>query len=303
MASAKRNVATSVQNSRRHRLRAMGAQTRDIIVSGEYIDETSGRKTHSVSEPIKSAIRSTVVYGINDSSTASPDLEREQGGLDAGSKGAPTIEVTQEKTQAAAYRLRARNIAILNFASAKNPCGGFKTGAQAQEEDLARSSALSACLDRSPIWDAYYEPNRKCGSVLYLNSVVYSRAVPFWRNGTSALCDMFHASVVSAPAPNFGAQKPENRVSSEDFESIYCRRARLVLETLRREGHRSVVLGAWGCGVFRVPPEMAANCFKTLLEGDFLDAFDLVVFAIYEGNTRGTCFETFEKTFVYSQLV
>lgn len=279
----------------RHQRQQIGIQTKDIIVNGTYTDESATRETHFVAKPIQAAILSTVVYSPEDLSAPRPVVDPKS---DAPLMStAPVIEVTQEKTQAAAYRLRSENVAVLNFASAKNPCGGFKTGAQAQEEDLARSSALSACLDRGAVVDAYYKPNRACGSVLYLDSVVYSGGVPFWRSGSPALCDLFLASVVSAPAPNYGAQKPGKKVGDDEFEEIYCRRARFVLEVLKREGHRTIVLGAWGCGVFQVPPTMAAACFKRLLEGEFAGTFDTVVFAVYDGETKRKCFEAFRKTF------
>lgn len=270
-------------------------QTKDIIVNGAYVDESATRETHSVEKPIQSAVLSTLVYSADHLSAPHPVVHPISDPPLIST--APVIEVTQQMTQAAAYRLRSENVAILNFASAKNPCGGFNTGAQAQEEDLARSSALSACLDTDAVVAAYYKPNRACGSVLYLDSVVYSRGVPFWRSGSSALCHPFLASVVSAPAPNYGAQKPGNKVGDKEFAGIYCRRARFVLEVFRREGRRSIILGAWGCGVFRVPPKMASACFKGLLEGDFAGAFDHVVFAVYDGETKGKCFEAFHETF------
>lgn len=62
----------------------------------------------------------------------------------------PRVEVVAEGTVAAAQRLVAvegeRGVALLNFASAKNPGGGFLRGAKSQEEDLARCSALYVCV-------------------------------------------------------------------------------------------------------------------------------------------------------------
>src|SRR6185369_5260502 len=61
-----------------------------------------------------------------------------------GNGGTPKFEVTNEPTQHAARRfyLGGQRVVALNFASAKNPGGGFLGGARAQEEDMARSSAL-----------------------------------------------------------------------------------------------------------------------------------------------------------------
>src|SRR5262249_37811637 len=61
----------------------------------------------------------------------------------------PIIEVTTQSTLTAARRL-GDGTAALVFASARNPGGGFRTGARAQEEDIARASALHACLDTPP---------------------------------------------------------------------------------------------------------------------------------------------------------
>src|SRR3569833_1943090 len=61
------------------------------------------------------------------------------------------------------------------LASAKHPGGGFRTGAQAQEEDIARASALYSCLTAVP---QFYTLHRSRPDTLYSDSVIYSPHVP-----------------------------------------------------------------------------------------------------------------------------
>jgi uncharacterized protein (TIGR02452 family) len=57
----------------------------------------------------------------------------------------------------------------------------------------------------------------------------------------------------------------------------------MVLAAARHHAHRILVLGAWGCGVFRNDPAFVADVFARLLASpSFAGAFDRVVFAIYD---------------------
>ncbi|MEM8808409.1 MAG: TIGR02452 family protein, partial [Cyanobacteria bacterium P01_G01_bin.38] len=46
-----------------------------------------------------------------------------------------------------------------------------------------------------------------------------------------------------------------------EIETALRRRAGIVLAIARDQGHRSLLLGAWGCGVFRNSPSQVADTF------------------------------------------
>ena len=75
---------------------------------------------------------------------------------------------------------------ILNFASAKNPGGGFINGAKAQEESLAASS----CLYRTQLaHEEYYVKNRAFRSMMYTDHAIFSPDVVFFRDERFCLLD------------------------------------------------------------------------------------------------------------------
>ena len=201
----------------------------------------------------------------------------------AGATGAaPQLEVTAETTCAAARRLAATGpVCALNFASAKNPGGGFVTGARAQEEDLARCSALYATQLTQR---AYYDANRACDSMLYTDHLIYSPRVPFFRDDRlELLTTPYLCSVVTSPAPNAGEALRRDPHCHDAIRETLTRRAAMVLAVAQAEGERRLVLGAWGCGVFRNDPaEVAATFARHLASPRFAGAFDHVAFAIYD---------------------
>jgi uncharacterized protein (TIGR02452 family) len=197
----------------------------------------------------------------------------------------PRFEATDEKTQEAARRLvqdeGVDDLVLLNFASARNVGGGFLTGAKAQEEDLTRCSGLYRCLETQM---EYYETNRANSSLLYTDHMIYSPRVPWFRvKSREFLESPYLASVITAPAPNAGEfLKREPDGQQQVTETLY-RRSEYVLAVARDQGHRTLLLGAWGCGVFRNDPAIVADAFMTHLQSPvFSGAFDRVTFAVYD---------------------
>lgn len=211
-----------------------------------------------------------------------------------------TISVTHESSQQAIYRLIVKEqktkVCVLNFASAKNAGGGFLSGAKAQEEDLCRSSGLYLCQLTQP---EYYDINKKYKSMLYTDHIIYSPDVPFFRvNQEMLLDDVFCCSVITAPAPNAGVHLQRCPDDKKGIEDTLIRRANYVLSVAKEQGHKILVLGAWGCGVFKNDPMQVARIFRQCLAQDkFAHCFDDIVFAIYDNSADKRILRAFEQVF------
>ncbi|MFV8753453.1 TIGR02452 family protein [Nannocystaceae bacterium ST9] len=269
-------------------LRGVAQQTLEILEQGGY--SASDGSFVELAADVEAAVAGTLLYTPR-------QLDALLRGREGGGARA-RIEVTGELTQEAARRLihdeGCEDLVLLNFASAKNAGGGFINGAKAQEEDLARASALYPCLLEAR---EYYEANRNCDHLVYTDHMIWSPAVPFFRVHPRELLDRpFLASVITAPAPNALALEREwpAELSGLDYEHVLRQRAGKLLALAEERGHRTLLLGAWGCGVFRNDPELVADAFGRWLEGSrFAGSFDRVVFAVWD--RKGTNTEAFVR--------
>ncbi|WP_432113265.1 TIGR02452 family protein [Streptomyces sp. S1] len=254
------------------RLRHIASRTEEIVAEGRYL--TRDGRTVSIADDLAAALAGTRLHGPGPVAVT-PGTDR-----------TPVLEVTGESSLAAARRMTsadpARPVAVLNFASARNPGGGYLNGAQAQEEALCRSSALYATLLRAP---EYYEHHRADRDVFYSDRVIHSPRVPVFRDDRGELlAEPFTVGFLTSPAPNAGVVRRTAPERAGRLPAALASRAERVLETAAAAGYRRLVLGAWGCGVFRNDPEQVAGAFRTLLTGDgrFAGHFEEVVFAVLD---------------------
>ncbi|WP_160717111.1 TIGR02452 family protein [Chitinophaga solisilvae] len=266
-------------------------ETVDILEEGSYTN--SRDKIISLQPALKYAVENTVRYYPED------------GGLLQNVTGPAfpqtIIEVTPETTFAAAHRLvvqeQLENVCCLNFASAKNPGGGFLKGSQAQEESLARASALYSCLGSQP---DFYLTNRAHPSCLYTDNILFSPQVPVFRNDADELLDNYYCvSVITAPAVNTGAVKFKEPQHVDSIAPVMLDRIERLLAIAVAQRQSTLILGAWGCGVFRNKPEDVATWFAAhLLDNPrFRHAFSRIVFAIYDSSDEKQTLKTFESKF------
>lgn len=162
-------------------------------------------------------------------------------------------------------------IAALNFASFKNPGGMFLKGSKAQEECLCMDSTLYPVLDS--FRDAYYEPNKKLlNRALYTDRALYTPDVIFENEER-----MVKADIITCAAPNkYAAQKYQN-VSDEENEKALRNRLLFIRDIVIDQGVDTLILGAFGCGVFGQDPKQVATLMDEIFSSSFISN---VVYAV-----------------------
>jgi uncharacterized protein (TIGR02452 family) len=180
--------------------------------------------------------------------------------------------------------------ALLNFASAKNPGGGFLGGSQAQEESLARSSSLYPTLLQH---QTYYESNKRAAHTFYIDNLIYSPQVVFFKNDEGNYLERhINADVITMPAVNKGALKFVDDQIQKQIDDVMKQRMRYVLAVSENNNVDTLILGAWGCGVFGNNPQNIADNFRHVLTEN--PRFDVprIIFAIFDRG--GETYHAFE---------
>ncbi|AKG21630.1 TIGR02452 family protein [Calothrix sp. 336/3] len=276
---------------------AIAQNTIEILESGNYTSPSG--KLVDIQQDLQSCLAGTKYY--------EPDaLEQIQQEVISGK---PQYEITEfevenETTLEGAKRIietgKFTKIGVLNFASARNPGGGFLKGSQAQEESLARSSALykSILLGRK-----YYEFHRGYESLFYSDRMIYSPNCPVLKDDAGNFLENFYCvDFITSAAPNAGGiAKHQPQDLDKIPEALYSRGTK-VLSLAAAHNCDALILGAWGCGVFRNKPSMVAQMFADLLlpGGEFHGRFKSVVFSIFSSKSEGANLMEFQKRFIGS---
>ena len=180
-------------------------------------------------------------------------------------------------------------VAVLNFASATNPGGGVKRGSSAQEECLCRQSTLYPAISQEKCIKKFYVEN-KSESILKKNSyyntrMIWSPDVVFFKddNGEVVHEPKFGINVITAAAPNLRILS--RSLTANEFYYLILNRIRSVIRLAKEKEQKVLILGAWGCGAFRNPPEIVANAFANAI--DEIDGGEMhFIFAIRAKNDK-----------------
>ena len=186
----------------------------------------------------------------------------------------------------------------LNFASAKNPGGGFLSGAQAQEESLARNSSLYPTLTK--FQREMYDYNRSQATYLYSDFMIYSPDVVFFKNDADELLSQpFLLDILTSPAVNIGAIMQNKPSELAQAEQTMLSRIDKMLSVFVSQKVEKLILGAWGCGVFQNKPKDVAAYFAYYLmqKSKYGKCFREVFFAVFDRTQNRENIRAFEDVF------
>ncbi len=231
-----------------------------------------------------------------------------------------SIRVINQDCLEAAEELAQKNLKVLlvNFASPEYPGGGLEKIPGNQEEDLCYRSELLVFMKVQ--LDIVYnnlenhDPEHKLLYPLYsrkdpnIAGAVFTPDVKVFRAGKAQsyafLENPFNIGILSSAAPHdlktFEANMAHNRIDSSSPEYIRQKEELLAkvlekaekaiitqLTVAHQHGYEAIVLGAFGCGAFKIPPEKMAGLYKKILSTLFKGVFKEVVFAILDDNYKG----------------
>lgn len=215
---------------------------------------------------------------------------------------------------AESYAKAGKKVAVLNFASATNPGGGVVNGSSAQEESLCRCSTLYQCLNTDFMWDKFYGPHRKADNPVYNDDILLTPDIIVLKSDTNfpeivPENEWYKVDVITCAAPNL-RRRPSNemnpnagskaaKLTVRAYMEIMESRIEHIFKVAETTGADVLILGAFGCGAFRNPPEIVAELFGNAIEKHG-DMFESIEFAVFHIDRESVNYEAFSNRFACS---
>ena len=205
------------------------------------------------------------------------------------------VLVSKKRTFEAAEAYKGKKICCLDFANYYSK-GGSPWSAGAQEESMCRVSTLYPCLQAQE--QAFYEKHCNEGNKGEIDEMggddlIYIPEVTVFKTDESIpkLKDedaWFNTGVIVSAAPALFDDYDVNQ-----YRKVMTERIRRILDLAAKEKVEVLILGAFGCGAFKNPPEIVADIFAGLIKNY---SFETVEFAVFcRNNTKN--YDVFESRF------
>lgn len=292
----------------RNERRAIAKSTLEIIEAGNY---TVGGVEHNIQPRLGAMLSGTRYYAATSLLSLWPQPTSTSNVTRQSATEILIVEISTleganflESTSHTPPEETRRRVGVLNFASAKHPGGGFQSGAQAQEESIARSSTLYPSLTCPKVGRFYESHNKDPKGGYYSHAMIFSPDVTVFRTDSGKLTEPVQIDVVTSAAVNAGVvRRTLNGQVAGEAEEVKIGRAMKermgrILFLFEKHGVKDIVLGSFGTGVFQNKVSLVAAIWAELLVAPgarFANSFDRVVFAIIGRSTFVEFRDSFEE--------
>ena len=159
---------------------------------------------------------------------------------------------------------------------------------------------MKSCL-LAEAWSGSGQTNHRAqGICLYSDRMIYSPRCPVLRRDSGGWLEKpYVVDFLTSPAPNAGAVRTNEPERAAEIEPALRERSSKLPALPASQSCDALVLGAWGCGVFRNGSEVAASAFRALLSpaGPFWGRYRKVLFGVYDRSSEQTTFGAFARSF------
>jgi uncharacterized protein (TIGR02452 family) len=192
------------------------------------------------------------------------------------------VVVNQDCLEAAQELVKkGHKVAVVNFASHITPGGRFDRGTNGQEENLCHRSELAGFMDAVstdfyPLGADEKRPER----LIHTPEVLVFRASS--AKSYTLLNEPFRVGILTSAAPYQPELSSLKDYAHED-DRLHVR-ALIITQLFAAYEHEydSVILGAFGSGYYKNPPQAVARIYKEVIDASFQGVFKQIVFAILD---------------------
>lgn len=189
-----------------------------------------------------------------------------------------TLVLAQKKYEMLKQNSEEPKILVLNMASASEPGGKTRNGADAQEEELCRRTSLLLSLESEKAKE-YYTYNNSHKTRLGSDAALFSPNVEVIKDSQSKLLSKpFSISVISSSAPmvRLGFEGK----TKQEYEEMLYKRIQNILIVAEKQNYKHLILGAFGCGIFGNDAALVSDLFKKAFNETPCN-FETVDFAVF----------------------
>jgi len=157
----------------------------------------------------------------------------------------------------------------------------------------------------------FYLPHRNAGNPLYNDDIIYTPGITVFKDDTDAPeilpeNEWYKVDVLTCAAPNlrnadiydsYTSHGYAEAVELDELRNLIKKRVRRIVEVAAHEENEVLMLGAFGCGAFRNPPELVADVFREVTK-EYEHCFEIIEFAVFHTEREAKNFRAFYHAFM-----